>query len=368
MKTILRLATLAAMLFTAASANALTSTRNSILVRMIDTGPGLAAIIHIDGAKKGRQYQHYIVIDAGHWNHDEQVYEEIRAFLPEEEKIDLMILSHSDSDHIAASDEILTRIPVDTVVRTGYERYGTKTWEEMVEGIRKATAKFGTRDVNLKYSKLKPGATWFFGGATLTMISGFHEPPVDWDLGVSRGNSLRGNSVWQARHRNSNSIVMKLEYDGRSILFTGDAVGRIDNSPDDSAPLSTEKFMLDHQSDVSLQSDVLIVPHHGSDNGSSMAFLQAVNPTWAIFSAGHDHGHPRQSVFDRLNNIIDETKILTTDRGDDESADKDWATGACEDKAFDDGIEILLKKVSGTSKGTIQIVQDGEDNPELCAD
>jgi competence protein ComEC len=36
-----------------------------------------------------------------------------------------------------------------------------------------------------------------------------------------------------------------------------------------------------------LQADILIVPHHGSKTSSSKAFIQQVNPQYAVFSAGY---------------------------------------------------------------------------------
>ncbi|NIQ14291.1 MAG: hypothetical protein GTO02_07775, partial [Candidatus Dadabacteria bacterium] len=51
--------------------------------------------------------------------------------------------------------------------------------------------------------------------------------------------------------------------------------------------------MVANKDNVSLKSDVIIAPHHGADNGSSKCFIEAVDPTYVIFSAGHRHDHPR---------------------------------------------------------------------------
>ena len=50
-----------------------------------------------------------------------------------------------------------------------------------------------------------------------------------------------------------------------------------------------------------LQSDVLLVPHHGSKTSSSQAFLEAVQPALALVQAGYRNrfGHPAASVLER---------------------------------------------------------------------
>ena len=53
--------------------------------------------------------------------------------------------------------------------------------------------------------------------------------------------------------------------------------------------------------DPTLQSDVLLVPHHGSKTSSSDGFLDAVQPALALVQAGYRNrfGHPAASVLER---------------------------------------------------------------------
>lgn len=48
--------------------------------------------------------------------------------------------------------------------------------------------------------------------------------------------------------------------------------------------------------------DVLKVPHHGSDNSSSLMFLHSASPSAAIISVGRGnaYGHPAEALLERL--------------------------------------------------------------------
>ena len=84
-----------------APARALTIEPNAVFVRVIDVGPGLAIVVRMPG-------DFYMVYDAGHWaGGGSAAFEGVKSVVPEDEEIDLMVLSHSDADHLAAVDEIL---------------------------------------------------------------------------------------------------------------------------------------------------------------------------------------------------------------------------------------------------------------------
>ncbi len=321
---------------------------DGVYFRVIDTGAGLATLIKIQSNTKPntsikKHERYFLVFDTGHWNTDDEVSQEILNHIPQDEQIDLMFLSHTDADHNAAADEILAGRVVDTVIRTGHQRPNNGTWAKMQKAIRDATAKNGTRDVDMRYDQLTHGTMWRFGDARLYILSGFSEPPSDWTFGFPEGHR---NYV--SRVRNSISLVVRLEYKGKSILITGDAVGRKDNTPPDSPTLATEKYLIDNSAARPIASDILIAPHHGSDNGSSKAFIEAVSPKWVVFSAGHDHGHPKFSVVERYRDFLNpDPVLLTTDLGDTDEGKHGWATGTCEDEAGDDGITFLIVKRNG---------------------
>ena len=180
------------------------------------------------------------------------------------------------------------------------------------------------------------------GDAFVTTVCGFGTPPKDWDLNN------------KSEKRNAGSIVIRLYYKGKSILICGDAVGRHIDDPAD-ACIATEKFMVDMSEVITIDSDVIIAPHHGADNGSSTPFIKKVAPKWVIFPAGHAHEHPREAAAKRyLANGVDEDHIFRTDKGDDEGGDE-WdhqRVNGAKDKKGDDDVEIKI-----TSAGVVTVTQ-----------
>jgi competence protein ComEC len=95
-------------------------------------------------------------------------------------------------------------------------------------------------------------------------------PPINID-GV-RLSALNPRALPSASHNNA-SMVLRLEYRGASLLFTGDLEA------------SGEAAVL--ASSANLQSTVLKVPHHGSHTSSSPGFVEAVAPKLAVISLGY---------------------------------------------------------------------------------
>ena len=94
---------------------------------------------------------------------------------------------------------------------------------------------------------------------------------------------------------NNCSIVIKMDFNNVSYLFTGDAEESVESS---------RKWP---------HIDVLKVGHHGSNTSSSKKFLEQIKPEVALISVGqgNTYGHPTQATLKRLSNIG--AKIYRTD-------------------------------------------------------
>jgi competence protein ComEC len=304
---------------------ALDHNADGVFVRVVDVGAGLCAVVKMPGG-------HYMIYDAGNYNDGgAKAFKAISEIIPDGEEIDLLVLSHSDADHLGAVDEICDAYSVKRILHTGFKRT-SGTWETADKAVKDEVKYEGALDINLSYYELLPGGTYFFGETYITMVAGFHEPPDEWDL------------IGDREIRNSVSIVIRLQYKGKSVLFTGDTVGRHIDDPVD-AHIAAEKFMVDNSKFIIIDSDVIIAPNHGGDNASSTKFVNAVSPDFVIFSAGHKFKYPWASVVERyINSGVALNNIFRTDLEDDEGG-AEWDFGRIsghKDKAGDDDVDILI--------------------------
>ena len=294
---------------------------NDAYVRVVDVGPGLCTITRIPG-------DHYMIYDAGHWNGDRCL--EAAREIVSGGVIDLLVLSHSDADHLGDAAAILDDFTVRQIIRTGLRRT-SGTWTNMNERIGQHAVEGGSI-LNLQSVDLVPGTVTHLGEAEVILVSG-------WKKWTNPGPSA-------AEKRNAISIVVRLVYRGHSVLFTGDTIGRRLSDPN-TACKDAEARMVNNIGKVPIQSDVILAPHHGGNNGSSTCFINAVNPTFVIFSAGHQHDHPSSGAAQRyLNHGIPASNMFRTDRGDDEGG-FEWNHGRidnCRDPRGDDDIEIVLRR------------------------
>ncbi|MCP5206704.1 MAG: DNA internalization-related competence protein ComEC/Rec2 [Hahellaceae bacterium] len=111
-------------------------------------------------------------------------------------------------------------------------------------------------------------------------------------LWPQEGKAVNGLSPRLLQLSNNQSCVLKLLIDGMSVLITGDVDADI------------ERWLVTRYGEK-LQSDVLIVGHHGSATSSSWAFLKTVRPKVAIYSAAYKgrFGHPAKTVDERFQRL-----------------------------------------------------------------
>lgn len=306
---------------------------DEVTVRVVDTGPGLCTVASMPD-------DHYMVYDAGHWQREECL-KQVRKIVPSDEPIDLLILSHTDADHLGDAEEILHAYTVNKIVHTGQDRLdcpGRKcaTWKSTVAAIEKEVSR-GAQEINLSQETPTPGyVLWEHGDTSVTFLAGWNKAPEAW--GVSRNASLRNNAI---------SIVVRLQHADGSVLFTGDALGRNDEVCPAVEPVWSEKYMLDHVEPALLDSDVIIAGHHGADDASSGDFIRAVSPTYVVFSAGHDHEHPRETTANRYLTLgVSAENMFRTDRDGRREGPEEWCMSKSRrgetDKSGDDHVDIRI--------------------------
>lgn len=173
-----------------------------------------------------------------------------------ESKVDVLMLSHADADHVGGAQSIIDRMPV---------------------GVLRSSLAVGNplRANALPHVVCEAGQGWAWDGVRFTVL---HPFAGDYRPGA-KTNAL-------------SCVLRVVDARGRTALLTGDveaagearlvAQGRVDAA-------------------AALRSDVLVVPHHGSRTSSTDGFLDAVRPAVAIIQVGYRsrYGHPAPDVVAR---------------------------------------------------------------------
>jgi competence protein ComEC len=243
------------------SNNDTTDTKDRLEVHFIDVGQGDATLIKCDG--------HSLLIDAG----DNYKGTTVQLYLKKQNvsKLDAVIWTHPDADHIGGADVITTKFEIGTVYMTSVKS-DTKTYEELVNAI-KAKGYRTTVPVT--------GSSFELGSAKVTFLGPVNAYDSD----------------------NNNSIVCMVQYGDTKFLFTGDAEEEAEND------------LVDKYKDLS--ADVYKVGHHGSKTASTEKLLDLVNPTYAVISCGegNSYGHPNAKVLNSLR-----TRKITVFRTDEQGS------------------------------------------------
>ena len=216
-----------------------------------DIGQGHAVLV--------RTAQHALLFDAGP-RYSRETDAGQRVLLPLLRawglRLDALVLSHSDSDHIGGAPAVLQMNPA------------TPWWGSLPPS--------------------HPLHQWRRGQACLAGLG--------WDWDGVRFEFLHplDASPSERAKPNTLSCVLKVQAQGGSVLLTGDI-----EAAQEKALIASEPAPDDGAS--RLRADVLLVPHHGSNTSSTAEFLAAVSPRWAWVQAGYRnrYGHPTAAVMAR---------------------------------------------------------------------
>ena len=235
---------------------------NNDYIDIIDVGQGDSILIHLNRKN--------ILIDTGgdtsySSNKDGEIFfNTIYPTLKSNgiKKLDYLILSHGDKDHMGEAKKIVESIDVNKVIfNVGSYNYLEK---DLIKTLKKR---------NIKYYK------------NIENIYIRNTPIYFLNTGVYN-------------NENDNSNVIYFIVNNYKFLLMGDA-GE-----------DKEKDILNEYSIEDI--DFLKVGHHGSDTSSSKEFIDIMNPKFSIISVGENnrYNHPKKSVLNTLSN----SKIYRTDK------------------------------------------------------
>ncbi|MGC1172685.1 MAG: DNA internalization-related competence protein ComEC/Rec2 [Polaromonas sp.] len=165
------------------------------------------------------------------------------------ERVDILMLSHRDGDHIGGAPAVLAMQPQAALLSSIEDGHALQA----LRPSRRCVA----------------GQRWVWEGVSFDVL---HPAAADYEV-PAKPNAM--------------SCVLRISNGKSSALLAGDI------------ELAQEQRLV--AAGAALQADVLLVPHHGSKTSSSAAFLDAVKPTLALAQNGYRNrfGHPAAPVLER---------------------------------------------------------------------
>lgn len=219
---------------------------HNLRFHFIDVGQGDSSLII---TPKGNT----ILIDAG----DEAHAKKVVSYIREQgiEKLDLVIATHPDADHIGGMDKVIKNFDIDVFA---------------MPDVSAKTNQYKQIQRELKTKKMK--ATRLYQG---------DEVQIDDDIDFEILSPVKGKKYDDT---NEYSIVAKIVYKDTSFILMGDAT------------MENEVDIINNVPDIDI--DVLKLGHHGSSTSSSDYFITKTSPNIAIISCGKNnkYGHPHQEV------------------------------------------------------------------------
>ena len=189
-------------------------------------------------------------------------------------RVDALILTHPDADHIGGAAAVMEAFDVGIVVDPG-RAAGKPLYVDLLADAAAA---------GVQWREARSGRELRAGDVVLHFL--YPDSARDSLDGPTNANDL--------------SAVFRLTYGGFAALFMGDA------------PTAVEELLVRRHGD-GLRAQVLKVGHHGSSTSTSESFLAAVHPEVALVSVGrrNRYGHPAPAVVRRLERHG--VRILRTD-------------------------------------------------------
>ncbi|NJM25983.1 MAG: MBL fold metallo-hydrolase [Bacteroidia bacterium] len=274
---------------------------NTMRVHVINVGQGSATLVEFPcGA---------MLVDTGGENNDEfRSTEALLNYLDEffqrrpdlNNTISLLMISHPHKDHTFGVKEVTKKYKVKNVITngqgTGSGRAGQVYLHQLVAKLEDTPDTADNIGFYESITEHIPN-----GGATSAVIDPFDCGEINPEVRILWGQVL-SNPGWSKDDyddENNHSVVCKIDYGQASIIMTGDleikAIGAL---------------LAKHTATGIFDSDVYLVGHHGSKNGTTDAFLQAITPEIAVLSFGDyrrelpwtawAYGHPNKNIVKQL--------------------------------------------------------------------
>ena len=274
---------------------------DDLKVHMVDVGQGDAIIIELpDGSN--------VLIDGGENSEKKKLLTYIDGL--DIDVFDVVILTHSDADHIGGIDEVFDNYVVKNCYRP-YVYYSGNAFEldpefnEGADSIDHDSAAYG-RVLDKIYNETytdSEGQSYYCNWEYFNNDSSFGRDIIVGDKTYNYNfdflTPTKNFDDISYTNRNDFSPYVLFTY-GEKGATEGDT--RFDLMLTGDAEAAALKELLDFYSTENLDVDVLKVGHHGSKTSTTPDLLNKITPEYAIISCGegNSYKHPHQNVLDYL--------------------------------------------------------------------
>ena len=181
-------------------------------------------------------------------------------------KLDYILISHFDSDHVIGLFQILQELDVKHAI-ISKQGEDSENFQEFIKIV---------KEKKIKVIVVKNGDELIIEKNIKIQILWPEEKQIEENI------------------LNNNSIVCKLVYKNFSMLLTGDI-----------EEVAEKQIISKYKNNRILDSTVLKVAHHGSKTSSIKGFLELVKPRIALIGVGQNNtfGHPNEDVIKRLQTL-----------------------------------------------------------------
>ena len=195
-----------------------------------------------------------MVIDCG----EEEDGEDVLDYLTQKgvEKIDILMITHFDKDHVGGADTVVEKMPVERVLMPDYEGSGKK-YKSFLNAAEEA---------GIEPERVAEVLSLQLGSAAVTI-----EPPASYEIPDS-----------DEEYDNNFSLITTVELGSNRLVFTGD--------------IEEERISQWLESGNVQKCDVVKIPHHGFYNEPLEKMVDIMQPSYAIICDSEKNPAEKETV------------------------------------------------------------------------
>ena len=201
---------------------------------------------------------HTVLIDCGLKGFGSTILDYLKE--KEIEKIDTLILTHFDKDHIGGAAKVINGIEIGEVLQSNHPK-DSNEYNNYINALAAAGLDAKTVTTNLQFT---------YDG-------------VSFDVNPPKANDYEDDDS------NNSSLIVTVTYGNNTLLFMGDA--------------QTERID-EYLSGETVDCTLIKIPHHGGEDVLMDGLIEAVTPEYAVITCSDD-----EPDTDNTENILDNADI-----------------------------------------------------------